>query len=180
MLPISYSPISTLKFPTNSSLWGTPFLFSNNTLVTYPITSSFIERKMPYFLKSRLRLKVSVLPPVRLSPGYVRGKQTSLNFLVSLSGRLTKLILHGPSQNSLCSNSWSGPWHFVRYARVRETRKIPDNVFLLRAHILWIVRTLGRQHTIKIAKGLFLEIRVFFYSKLLWCGWCNKVFLEKL
>ena len=59
------------------------------------------------------------------------------------------------------------PMTFCSLRPRKRNTKVPDNVCLLREHILWIVRTLGRQHTIKIAKGLFLEIRVFFYSKLL-------------
>ena len=162
------------------SVCGYPFfMYKRNTLAAYPITSSFVNRKIPYFLKSPFAYKFVSYHRFDHPRNLYAGRKHRCNFPVFLSGQLTKLRLHGTDKNSLRSNSLSVPWHFVRFARVRKTMERFQRCCSSPRTDSVDCPNLGKIQIIKVAKGLFLEIRVFFYQNCLWLGWCNKVFLEQ-
>ena len=75
------------------------------------------------------------------------------------------MILYGTGQKLATLKQLPGPITFCSLRPRKRNTKASKGVLLLRAHIPWIVRTLGRQQTIKIAKGLFIRNTSIFLFK---------------
>ena len=75
------------------------------------------------------------------------------------------MILYGTGQKLAMLKQLPGPITFCSLRPRKKNTKVPKGVFLLRAQIPRIVRTLGRQQIIKIAKGLFVRNTSIFLSK---------------
>ena len=133
---------------------------------------------MPYFLKRLSAINFVSYHRFDYPHGMSVSKKHHNQFLASLSGRLVKLILHGACKNSQSSNSLQAPWHFTRYAHVREARNSLKGVFLSHEHIVADCSNLGKRQIIKIAESLFIRNCGFFYSKLWMMGLCEKVLLK--
>ena len=99
---------------------------------------------MPYFLKRLSAINFVSYHRFDYPHGMSVSKKHHNQFLASLSGRLVKLILHGACKNSQSSNSLQAPWHFTRYAHVREARNSLKGVFLSHEHTVADCLNLGK------------------------------------
>ena len=119
---------------------------------------------MPYFFKSPF--DINLVSGHRFdNPRHLyAGRKLRCNFLDSLSGRLTKLILHATDKKLATLKQFVSRMTFCSLRPRKRSTKVPNGVFLLRAQMPGIARNLDGQLIIKLSKGLFLEIRVFFYS----------------
>ena len=138
----------------------------------------FLMKKCLSFLKRRAAKNYVSYHAFDHPRDMYAGRKRRCNFLVSLSGRLTKLILYATGQKLAKLKQLPGRITFCSLRPRKRNTKDSKGVFLLRAHIPWIVRTLGRHHKIKIAVRLFLETRAFFQQKLWVSVYVSKVAQE--
>ena len=92
-------------------------------------------------------------------------KNTRFNLLVSLSGRLTKLILHGTGKKLAMLKQFAGPMTFCSLRpRKRNYERFKGCFFIQRTYPT-DCSNLGKRRIIKIAKGAFSRNSSVFLSK---------------